>query len=927
MATYRDLNDFLRQHKSTKDDPITHTRIGNLETRGVKEGTTAAIFPGKYNIPSDELEIFYKLYHRHVFVNKKDEHLTEVQRKDGKGPVLIDLDFRYDPDVTERQHCDDHITDLCDKYTDTFRKYLNFGENDKIRCYVFQKPGVNTTNPSVTKDGIHIMFDLAMDHTLQQMVRSDILKSIDDVLEELPLTNDYESVLDDGISKGGTNWQLYGSCKPGNETYQLIRYVEYIYNVEDEDFEYVNKPLGEINHLKMLSKVSAQRIGSHSATIKDKYKEVYEKNKPKEKKLKLVSKKKQRRNAFTIHGIEDAIGNVHSVEDISKVVDELFNYVGDSDYKLKETHEFTMALPEKYYDGYNEWIRVGWALYNCDYKMFWTWMLFSSQSNKFSFDDIGKNFELWNSFQDEGFTERSIMYWAMKDNPVEYHRIRDKTVEHFINISVKSKAEWDIGNVIYHFWKNKYRCASIKFNIWYEFINNRWVELDSASSLRNNISKFLARRYGDLSSDFISYSTEEANVEIGTQSHENAKNRAKDLAEICVKLKKTNFKQCVIKECATIFYEEDKHFLRKLDNNKMLLGFKNGVYDFDQKIFRDGVPEDYISLSTHIDYVPIDRNDANHIQIISEINAFMDSLFPNPELRRYVWDHLASVLIGGNKPQTFNIYNGSGRNGKSKLVELMTMILGDYKGVVPTTLVTSNRQTIGGLSPEVAQLKGVRYAVMQEPKKGERLNDGVMKELTGEDPIQARALFKDTITFVPQFKLVVSTNNLFDIGSNDDGTWRRIRKVDFESKFVDHPNPTEESPYEFKVDRDIDRRFKKWKNIFMSMLIERACETMGEVVDCDKVMEASSEYRKGQDYLMEFMKERIKKATESDRIKKTEVYEEFKNWFNINYGKNVPKGRELYEFLDKKLGKHKNGWAGYVMNYEDDDDMEEEDSD
>jgi P4 family phage/plasmid primase-like protien len=226
----------------------------------------------------------------------------------------------------------------------------------------------------------------------------------------------------------------------------------------------------------------------------------------------------------------------------------------------------------------------------------------------------------------------------------------------------------------------------------------------------------------------------------------------------------------------------------------------------------------------------------------------------------------------------------------------------------------------------VAKLKGARYAVMQEPRKGERLNDGVMKELTGEDPIQARSLFQEPVTFVPQFKLVVSTNNLFDIGSNDDGTWRRIRKVDFESKFVDNPNPTEDSPYEFKVDRSIDKRFKVWKNIFMSMLIERACETMGEVPDCDKVLEASNEYRKGQDYLMEFMKERIKKSTDSDKIKKTEVYEEFKNWFTINYGKNVPKGRELYEFLDKKCGKYKNGWKGYVMVYEDDD-IEEEDSD
>ena len=44
---------------------------------------------------------------------------------------------------------------------------------------------------------------------------------------------------------------------------------------------------------------------------------------------------------------------------------------------------------------------------------------------------------------------------------------------------------------------------------------------------------------------------------------------------------------------------------------------------------------------------------------------------------------------------------------------------------------------------------------------------------------------KDCDSFEALFKLVVCTNNLFDVESNDDGTWRRIRKIDFISKFVD----------------------------------------------------------------------------------------------------------------------------------------------
>jgi hypothetical protein len=82
-----------------------------------------------------------------------------------------------------------------------------------------------------------------------------------------------------------------------------------------------------------------------------------------------------------------------------------------------------------------------------------------------------------------------------------------------------------------------------------------------------------------------------------------------------------------------------------------------------------------------------------------------------------MWDHLASVCIGTNMNQTFNIYKGSGSNGKSILTDLMTQTLGDYKGMVPLSLITEKRGNIGGTSSEVMQLKGIRYAVMQEPER------------------------------------------------------------------------------------------------------------------------------------------------------------------------------------------------------------------
>ena len=100
----------------------------------------------------------------------------------------------------------------------------------------------------------------------------------------------------------------------------------------------------------------------------------------------------------------------------------------------------------------------------------------------------------------------------------------------------------------------------------------------------------------------------------------------------------------------------------------------------------------------------------------------------------------------------------------------------NIKELYNITLITQKRNSIGSTSSEIVQLMGTRYAVMQEPSKGDHINEGIMKEITGGDPIHVGRCLRIRMTFVPQFKLVVCTNTMFEIKSNDDGTWR-IRGV------------------------------------------------------------------------------------------------------------------------------------------------------
>jgi len=753
-----------------------------------------------------------------------------------------------------------------------------------------------------------------MDRISQQMLRDAVLQDIGMVLDDLQLKNSYEDVIDIGICKGYTNWQMYGSCKPACETYVVTK--QYRCNLEDEQLQ-----LEVVDHahftIQDLHNISAQNTKNLVLEVNEKHQESY-------KCIKKKIRPKKKNYKIKIQDFNNIV-NIKTQAELDVAVNLFMDEIDPEDYIIKETHELTMCLGKQYFDNFNEWIRVGWALHNTSKSLFITWMKFSSKSEKFSFDEIEKYQDQWENMANEGLTDRSIYHWAKKDNLGKFLEVQQQSLSYFMDQILENKEtpEYDIAMILYNRFKGKFKCAVVSKRIWYAYKQNNkytthgmWEEIDSGTSLRLQISQFLAK-------EFMMRSKRETD-EIGKMKvdgddfdqdeYQRRRKIAGRCSEVATSLKKTQTKNNVMRECLDLFYE--RHFMDKLDQNPYLLCFNNCVVDFKTNEIRDGEPEDYMSNCTNIDYVEYDETCSDHVKIRKEIEEFMQQLFPVPELNEYMWDHLSSTLIGTNENQTFNMYTGVGRNGKSKLVELMEKCLGDYKGTVPITLITAKRTSIGSASPEIAQLKGIRYAVMQEPTKGQVLNEGIMKEITGGDPLQGRALYHDTITYIPQFSLAVCTNNLPDINSDDDGTWRRIRVCDFLSKFKENPKPTKESPYEFKVDKKINEKFDTWKEIFMWMLVQRAFKTNGNVKDCKMVLSTSDRYRCSQDHIAEFFKDCVIKMP-GQRIMKTQLKSPFENWYNSIYSGRAPKMPDVYAFFTKKLGEYcegdKRGWNGYSL--------------
>jgi len=936
------LSTFLRTHYLNASE---HPELEKTNTRIADKANK--ISGGTYHIPDDEYDDFLKIYYHETVKKNKKEYLTEKQLASGGG-ILIDVDLRYDATVHTRQHTKDHVIDLLGLYLEEIKQIYQCDENTRFMIYVFEKPNVNRiaaedAEKCLTKDGLHIIIGIQADATVQTILRKRVIDRIGDVWTDIPIKANYtwEDVFDEGISKGVINWQLYGSCKPGNETYQL----KYIFNVtvDTVDGEFVMPELdvrqfmqSEENFLQL-----SARYRKHACLfMKNTFMTEYQ-----QKKSGSSSSSSSNLINMQMMGLlpptrEPGSMFISNINDILKIrtaddLDQALAYFLDSlqpvDHELREAYEYAMALPKSYYGpgSFVKWIRVGWALKNTSKHLFIVWVKFSSQSDTFSYTCIPELWEKWESFDKNamgGLTKRSIMYWVQQECPEKHKQVIEDSVEFYIDQTLdsitasinsserraaKGSGDYDIATVLHKLFAYQYACVSIKANMWYRFQNHRWEEIDSGTTLRKAISNELRdvyiKKQGKLLRQKLLLKNQGESDE-NTNKLKALQMRIETVMDIIQRLSRTNDKKNIMTEAKELFF--DANFLQKLDNDPYLICFKNGVVDFRQKTFRKGQPEDYVSKCTNIDYVKIDP--VRHAKLVGEIEDFMHKLFPYPDIHEYMWDHLASTLIGNNMNQTFNMYIGIGQNGKSVLVNLMEQVLGDYKGDVPLSLLTQQRTKIGGVSPELAQLKGVRYAVMQEPSKGDRINEGIMKQITGGDPVQARAPYMpQVLTFIPQFKLVVCSNEYMEIRSQDHGTRRRIRVVDFVSLFTENPvDGDPDKPFQYKLDKTIKEKFETWREIFASMLVDRSYRNNGNVQDCQRVMASSNSYLDRQDFISEFIHERIE-VYENGCIQKQQLALEFKEWFMVNMGGKPPNTRDVADVMDKRFGKIQCGvWRG-----------------
>jgi P4 family phage/plasmid primase-like protien len=217
------------------------------------------------------------------------------------------------------------------------------------------------------------------------------------------------------------------------------------------------------------------------------------------------------------------------------------------------------------------------------------------------------------------------------------------------------------------------------------------------------------------------------------------------------------------------------HEADDMDANIWLLNCQNGVLDLRDGTLRPHAPADLITKICGTVY----EKDAS----CPRWETFLAEIFDgDQQMIRFVQCALGYSLTGSVRDNFFFILHGTGKNGKSKLLETAAHVLGDY--MITTPADTWAEKPPGAASNDIAALPGARFVTTNETEKNHSLRAGLVKQITGGDKVSARKMFREFFEFTPQCKLWIATNNKPKVSGSDGAIWDRIRLLPFNVKFV-----------------------------------------------------------------------------------------------------------------------------------------------
>lgn len=224
---------------------------------------------------------------------------------------------------------------------------------------------------------------------------------------------------------------------------------------------------------------------------------------------------------------------------------------------------------------------------------------------------------------------------------------------------------------------------------------------------------------------------------------------------------------------------------------------------------------------------------------------FLYGIFPRREsIIRYLQKLLGYALTGDVREQILAVFWGTGANGKSTLINTVLDLLGeDYAIKASRDLFMDRKQD--NHPTQLARLYGKRLVVAVESQEGARLDESLVKELTGSDPVPARRMREDPWQFNPTHKAIQVTNHKPEIRGTDHGIWRRVRLIPFTVRIPDDLQ-----------DKRLPEKLRAELPGILNWLVQGCLAWQAEGLEApEEVLAATREYRNSQDVLGEFLLE------------------------------------------------------------------------
>lgn len=302
----------------------------------------------------------------------------------------------------------------------------------------------------------------------------------------------------------------------------------------------------------------------------------------------------------------------------------------------------------------------------------------------------------------------------------------------------------------------------------------------------------------------------------------------------------------------------------EFDSNPYIFNCSNGTLHLDTGKFTEHISSDLLTKKSSVAYEPSAYSE--------RWNSFISEIMAGDQDRAlFLQKVLGYALTGDTRHECMSIlYGATTRNGKGTLCESVLKVFGSYGCTArPETIAQKNANNSSQPSEDVARLVGVRFVNIAEPGKSLVLNAALVKNMTGNDTINARFLHENSFDFRPQFKLYINTNYLPVINDMTVFTSGRVIIIPFERHF----NESEQ-------DKGLKHEFTKPKvqSAILNWLLKGYEQLrLNGLKMPQSVIKATSQYEHDSNKTILFIEDCLEKGTNYEE-RTSLVYNCYKSW-------------------------------------------------